>query len=83
MQTESWTTADTERAEAIWRDYEQSHDVSDQEGRTAGVDPRSGRVWIGDFMFEVVEQMRGEGMDAPLYFVRIGSDFYFRRGGHR
>lgn len=83
MATIKLTNADTDHARAIWARYEREHDLSDQQGSTAGVDPDTERVWIGDSIEDVLEQMRSEGESKPLYFIRIGSDAYFRKGGHR
>ena len=82
MNISSWTTNDTDRAMRIWKEYQQNHDVSARKGQTVGIDPASGRIWFGDSIVDVGRQLDAEGVDAPLYFVRVGSDFYFRKGGH-
>jgi hypothetical protein len=77
------TDFDIERARQRWSQYQRQHDVSDWRGQTAGIDPVSGRVWFGSSAKDIVAQMEAESVRVPLYFVRIGSDFYLRKGGYR
>jgi hypothetical protein len=77
------TDFDSERARQHWSQYQRQHDVSDRRGQTAGIDPVSGRVWFGSSAKDIVAQMEAEGICIPLYFVRIGSDFYLRKGSYR
>ena len=77
------TKTETEQARHIWDVYQQEHDVSERIGHTAGIDPVSGRVWFGKSAQDIVTQMASEGVTAPLYFIRVGSDHYLRKGGHR
>jgi hypothetical protein len=74
------THEDVQRAEALWGDYQKAHDLSGEAGRTAGIDPESGRIWLGDSMLEVTQKQDAAGDPAPLFFVRIGSAYYFRKG---
>ena len=83
MITSPWTEADSQRAEEIWAEYQRRHDVTEQAGQTAGIDPVSGRIWFGDSIQEVVAQRDADGIAAPLFFVRVGSATYYRKGGHR
>ncbi|MEX2138176.1 MAG: hypothetical protein WD894_02860 [Pirellulales bacterium] len=78
-----WKPADTEKAKQIWADYQRQHDVSDKFGMTAGVEPHTGRIWFGESIGDVVDQRDAEGVDAPLFFERVGFDAYFRKGGRR
>jgi hypothetical protein len=48
-----------------------------------GIDPASGRVWIGEAATDIWKQQEAEGIDVPLYYVRIGSDYYVRKGGRK
>ena len=43
----------------------------------------SGRVWFGESAQDIARKMREEGVEAPFYCVRVGQDFYVRKGGHR
>jgi hypothetical protein len=79
----NWTEADSTRAQEIWSDYQQHHDVSERVGQTAGIDPASGRIWFGESIQDVIAQRDADGIKAPLYFVRVGSPTYYRKGGHR
>ncbi len=83
MTVSNWTDAESKRAEAIWSEYQQQHDLSGKTGQTAGIDPASGCVWLGDSVQDVVAQRDSDGSDAPLFFMRVGSATYYRKGGHR
>lgn len=83
MTVSNWTEADSDRAREIWSDYQQHHDLSEKAGQTAGIDPASGRIWFGDSIQEVIAQRDADDSKAPLFFVRVGSATYYRKGGHR
>jgi hypothetical protein len=83
MTVSNWTEAESKRAEAIWSEYQQQHDLSRKTGLTAGIDPASGCIWLGDSVQDVIAQRDADGNDAPLFFVRVGSATYYRKGGHR
>ena len=74
---------DTERALQIWADYTAAHDLSDRHGQAAGIDPKSGRIWFGKDMLDVVDQMNAAGEFRPLFYVRVGYPSYWRKGGRR
>jgi len=76
-------SSDIERADAIWAEYAGSHDLADRIGETAGIDPESGHIWFADSILDITRQQDAEGMPAPLLFVRVGSEFYYRKGGRR
>jgi hypothetical protein len=78
-----WTNAESSRAQEIWSEYERQHELADKVGQTAGIDPASGCIWFGGSVQSVVAQRDASGSSAPLYFIRIGSSSYFRKGGHR
>ena len=77
------TDADVARAKQLWADYQQQHDVSDRQGQAVGIDPFSGRVWFGNSGVDIFQQQRAEGIAIPVYLVRVGSDYYCRKGGRR
>ncbi len=84
MTVSPWTESDSERAQKIWSDYLSRHgDLADRSGQTAGIDPVTGRIWIGDSIQDVIDQRDADGIDAPLYFMRVGSSTYYRKGGCR
>ena len=72
------TEQDSQRAEAIWAEYRKTHDVSGRAGSAVGIDPKSGRLWFGESIVDIVEQLDADGMSIPLHFVRVGSDTYYR-----
>lgn len=78
--TVNWTKDDTLEAKQFWTRYRQQHDVSNRTGQTAGIDPRQGRIWFGDSIRDVVSQRDEEGVNTPLFFVRVGSETYFQKG---
>lgn len=83
MNASTWTESDTAKAERIWSDYQKQHDLSNCIGKTAGIDPNSGRVWIGESIQDVLSQRNADGVDSLLFFERIGSKTYYRKGGRR
>lgn len=83
MTVSSWTQADSNRAQEIWSDYQQHHDLSEKAGQTAGIDPASGRIWFGQSIQDVIAQRDAAASEAPLFFVRVGSATYYRKGAHR
>jgi hypothetical protein len=83
MSTSQLTDLDIKKAQQIWAEYQMQHDVSDRKGQTVGIDPISGHVWFGERALDIAEQMRAEGIDRPFYCVRVGRDYYLRKGGHR
>ena len=83
MSTSTWTKKDTACALQMWVEYQKQHDLSDRIGQAAGIDPVSGRVWFGESAKDIVQQMDAEGVFRPFYCVRVGFDYYGRKGGHR
>ena len=82
MSISQLTDADSAAAQKLWQEYQANHDVTGRVGQTAGIDPASGRVWFGNSIQDIVHQMDIEQEAAPLFFVRIGSETYWRKGGH-
>jgi len=83
MSASNWTEEDTACALKIWAEYQKEHDVSGRIGQAVGIDPKSGHVWFGESALDIVRQMDAEGAFTLLYFVRVGYDYYGRKGGHR
>jgi hypothetical protein len=79
MTTATWKPEYTARAQQIWELFQKQHDLSDKRGKVAAIDPESGRVWIGDSSVDVAEKMQAEGVIAPVYLVRVGSDYFLRK----
>ena len=82
-ESSSWKETDSLKAKQIWAAYQQQHDLSNRIGQTVGIDPASGRIWFGKSIQDVVFQRDAEGLDTPLFFERVGSETYFRKGGRR
>ncbi len=78
-----WTEADTLRACRIWADYQRENDVTGHNGQAVGVDPASGRVWFGESAKDIVLSLEALGIRTPLFFLRVGQDYYARKGGRR
>ena len=83
MKHANWTEADSRKCKQIWTEYQKQHDIIDRIGQTAGIDPKSGRIWFGDSAIEIVEQRLTEGLDSPLFFERVGYEAYLWKGGRR
>ena len=83
MTASTWTESDTAKADEIWADYQKHHDLSTCIGKTAGIDPDTGCVWIGESIQDILSQRNADGIDSLLFFERIGSRTYYRKGGRR
>ena len=83
MTASTWTESDTAKAEQVWSEYQQNHDLSGRIGKTAGIDPHTGRVWIGESIQDVLSQRDADGIHSLLFFERVGSPTYYRKGGRR
>jgi len=83
MTASTWTDSDTAKAQQVWLEYQKHHDLSACLGKTAGIDPNTGRVWIGESSQDVLAQRDADGIDSLLLFERIGSSTYYRKGGRR
>ena len=80
MAATAWKTETAERAREFWQAYQRQHDVSDLRGQVAAVDPESGRVWIGPYAIDALDKMNADGVDTPVWFVRVGYDYYVTKG---
>ena len=76
----SLTPDEIDRAKAIWAEYQREHDLSDRKGNVAGIDPATGRVWVGAWFDEVAQQRDAAGISNPLFLVRVGSPTALRKG---
>ena len=83
MNHPAWTRADSHEAKQIWKEYQKQHNLSDRIGQTAGIDPKSRRIWFGASIRDIVFQRNTEGLHSPLFFQRVGFETYFRKGVHR
>jgi hypothetical protein len=78
MIVSNWTDADSIRAQEIWSEYQQNHNLSDKVGQTAGIDPVHGSVWLGNSIQDVIAQRDADGNASPLFFIRVGSATCYR-----
>lgn len=83
MKHPNWTEADSRKAKRIWTEYQKQHNIAEYIGQTAGIDPKSERIWFGDSALEIVQQRLAEGLTSPLFFERVGYGAYLRKGGRR
>lgn len=79
----NWTEDDSHKAKRIWTEYQKQHDITDRIGQTAGIDPKTERIWFGDSALEIVQQRHIEGLTSPLFFERVGYTSYLRKGGRQ
>ena len=83
MRDPRWDPADSFKCKRIWEEYQQAHDLSERHGQTAGIDPKTGRIWFGESIRDVVDQRAAEGLKSPLFFKRVGHQTYYLKGGRR
>lgn len=83
IRTTTWTDADTAEAKRIWEQYQRDHDVSHLRGQAAGIDPKTGEVWIGEDIVDICHQREALGRTGLLFFERIGFATYLRKGHRR
>jgi hypothetical protein len=83
MAETAWTEEDTIQANRCWEEYQREHDLSERKGQTAGIDPKTGRIWFGESIIDIVKQRRAEGLESPLSFERVGYGYYYRKSHRR
>jgi hypothetical protein len=83
MSAALWTEGDTSRALRFWAEYQSCHEIADRLGQTVGIAPSDGRIWFGSDALDVVRKRDADGVTEPLYIVRVGRDYYLRKGGRR
>ena len=83
MKHPEWTEADSRRCKQIWTEYQKQHDITERIGQTAGIDPKSGQIWFGDSIQEIVQRRQTEDLTSPLFFERVGYEAYLWKGGRR
>jgi hypothetical protein len=79
-QTATLTEADVAEAKRIWEQYQREHDVVHLLGQAAGIDPKTGEVWIGDDIVDLVFRRKADSLTSPLFFVRIGAATFYVKG---
>jgi hypothetical protein len=76
----TWSESNTAKAQEIWDQFQKIHDLSELIGQTAGIDPQSGKVWIGHSIHDVLAKRDADGISSLLFFERIGASTYYRKG---
>ena len=76
-------SVDIERAQALWDEYQKQHDITPLVNQTAGIEPVSGRIWFGESAADVYRKKIADGCETPMYVVRVGYDYYLRKGLRR
>ena len=72
---------DIDEAKRIWAEYEQTHDLTGHEPQEAvGIDPKTGEVFFGQSAKDITLRLLAERRNRPLYFRRVGSPYYGRKG---
>ncbi len=61
-----WTESDTAKAEQIWLENQKQHDLSTSIGKTAGIDPNTGCVWIGESIQDVLSQRDADKIESLI-----------------
>jgi hypothetical protein len=74
---------DGARAKEIWAEYQRQHEVSQLKGKAVGIDPVTEQVFFGDSAAAIATRLREEGQFRPLFFLRVGYDYYIRKGARR
>ena len=59
------------RAKQIWEEYQKQHNLSDRIGQTAGIDPKSERIWFGSSEQEIVMGRKSKGLNSLLFFKQV------------
>ncbi len=70
----------TDRGQRAWERYQSEHDVAALRGQVAAVDPETGQVWIGKDTLDAVDKMNADGVDTPVWLVRVGFDYLEVKG---
>jgi hypothetical protein len=69
-----------DRTKRVWEEYQRSHDITPLKGQIAAIDPDTGRVWIGPDGLDMVDRMKSDGVEFPVYMVRVGYDYMYVKG---
>ena len=80
MTAAKWKPDYTTHAQQVWEEFQRSHDLSAKHGQVAAINPESERVWIGKTAVDIARQMQEEGVDAPVYLVRVGDRHFLHKG---
>ena len=74
------TKADIAEAKRLWEEYQRNHDLIGLRGQAAGIDPKTGEVWLGEDIVDIVLLRKTEGQTSPLFFARVGAETFYTKG---
>ena len=74
------TKADIAEAKRLWEEYQRNHDLTGLRGQAAGIDPKTGEVWLGEDIVDIVLLRKAEGQSSPLFFARVGAETFYTKG---
>lgn len=74
------TKADIVEAQRLWEQYQRVHDLTDKQGHAAGIDPRTGEVWIEEDIVDLILLRKSQGQTNPLFFERVGAETFYTKG---
>ncbi len=74
------TKADIAEAKRIWEQYQRVHDLTGKQGHAAGIDPRTGEVWIEEDIVDLILLRKSQGQTSPLFFERVGAETFYTKG---
>lgn len=79
----TWTASDTATAQRIGEEYQRTHDASPWRGQAAGIDPKTGEVWIGKTAVAICVERDKQELKSLLFFERIEFVTYLRKVNSR
>jgi hypothetical protein len=75
--------ADIAEAKRIWVEYQRINDLTGLRGQAAGIDPKTGEVWLGKSAVAICVECETEGLNSLLLFERIGFRTYLMKRSPR
>lgn len=72
--------ADIVEAKRIWEQYQREHDLTGKQGYAAGIDPKTGEVWIDEDIVDLILLRKSQGLTSPLFFERVGAETFYTKG---
>lgn len=77
------TSIDIAEAKRIREEYQREHDLTGKQGYAAGIDPKTGEVWLGKDLIDICHKRDELGLKSQLFFVRIGFATYLKKRSPR
>lgn len=73
------TVGEVDEANRLWDAYRATHDLTQDEGHVAAIEPHSGAIVIAPTASDILS-IRGQD-PPPALLKRIGSETFYRKGG--